>query len=76
MFHTGRPIETFSLALPESPDFDRESNVAHCYDLQELDDLMATIRHGLGSPCFSRIVDIGIALPSPWYVGRFASAID
>ncbi|TQN66068.1 hypothetical protein CSHISOI_09361, partial [Colletotrichum shisoi] len=48
---------------------------AQCYDVQGVDEVVATIQYGLRSPALYHLVDLSLSLSSTWHVGQLGSAL-
>ncbi|OHF02215.1 hypothetical protein CORC01_02495 [Colletotrichum orchidophilum] len=66
-------IERFSITFPGA--VSKHDLMAQCYDMQGLDEILATIRYGLASPAFQHLADLSLAVPSTWHVGQLAGAL-
>ncbi|TID00169.1 hypothetical protein CH35J_005329 [Colletotrichum higginsianum] len=60
----------------EFPGAESENELqAQCYDMQGVEEVVATIQYGLRSPALHHLVDLSLSLPSTWHVGQLGSAL-
>ncbi|KAJ0165324.1 hypothetical protein CTA2_11629 [Colletotrichum tanaceti] len=66
-------VERFRVAFPGAES--EHGLQAQCYDMQGVDEVIATVQYGLKSPALHHLVDLSLSLPSTWHVGRLGSAL-
>ncbi|KAI3538935.1 hypothetical protein CSPX01_09258 [Colletotrichum filicis] len=66
-------IERFSVEFPAA--HSKHDLMANCYDMQGVDEVLATVKHGLTSPGFQHLVDLSFAVPSTWHIGQLAGGL-
>ncbi|GKT59402.1 hypothetical protein ColTof4_10624 [Colletotrichum tofieldiae] len=66
-------IERFSVVFPSAESYG--DLIAQCYDIQGVDEVIATLQYGLRSSAFCHLVDLSLAVPSTWHVGQLGSAL-
>lgn len=49
--------------------------MANCYDMQGVDEILATVKYGLTSPGFQHLMDLSFAVPSTWHIGQLAGGL-
>ncbi|KAK0376347.1 hypothetical protein CLIM01_06281 [Colletotrichum limetticola] len=72
-FNTVKHIERFSVEFPAA--HSKHDLMANCYDMQGVDEVLATVKHGLTSPGFQHLVDLSFAVPSTWHIGQLAGGL-
>ncbi|KAK1721055.1 hypothetical protein BDP67DRAFT_82168 [Colletotrichum lupini] len=72
-FNTVKHIERFSVDFPAA--HSKHDLMANCYDMQGVDEVLATVKHGLTSPGFQHLVDLSFAVPSTWHIGQLAGGL-
>ncbi|KAK1989210.1 hypothetical protein LZ30DRAFT_776188 [Colletotrichum cereale] len=66
-------IERLSVAFPSAGSNDHLK--AQCYDMQGVEEVIATLQYGLRSSAFCHLVDLNLAVPSTWHVGQLGIAM-